>query len=84
MSCFWDEYPKLKNVDQKTAQDLRDLAQSLSTFIADEFNKGSFKPNLFDTQKRKIKLHSHCHEKAYGKAEQVALALSIPGVLVIT
>ena len=79
LSCFWDEYPKLKNVDQKTAQDLRDLAQSLSTFIANEFNKGSFKPNLFDTQKRKIKLHSHCHEKAYGEAEQVALALSIPG-----
>lgn len=62
---FRDEYVDL--VDEDQLQDARNLAANtflIDDFIAREIDKGNINKNLFTKEKRTIKLHGHCQQKA--------------------
>lgn len=76
---FRDEYPALLRDNEKTkALELKDKTWLFEEYILQEFNKGNIQSSQFDTTPRKIKLHTHCHQKALSEESTVALALSIP------
>ncbi len=62
---FRDEYPEL--VDQELVEDARSLGKNalmFDEFFMKEVEKGNIVSESFKTEKQKIKLHGHCHQKA--------------------
>lgn len=78
VSCFWDEYQKLEGLDHVKTAALAAISYTFSSFLALAYEKGSFTSNIFKQDKKNILLHTHCHEKALGKATKTLQALSIP------
>jgi FAD/FMN-containing dehydrogenase/Fe-S oxidoreductase len=76
---FRDEYLDLAYPENKAAA--KYLAQNSFLFeewLASENDKGNIDKNLFTNQKRLIKLHGHCHQKALSNIVTAKKALSIP------
>ncbi|WP_338872887.1 FAD-linked oxidase C-terminal domain-containing protein [Spirosoma sp. SC4-14] len=76
---FRDEYPDL--VDESLMADAKRLAENTLTFeefIARESDAGRIKPEQFTTEKRLIKLHGHCQQKAVSSLVPGKKALSLP------
>lgn len=76
---FRDEYPEL--VDASLRQDATRLANHVflfEEFIAHEFEKGHIRSEQFHQDKREIKLHGHCQQKALSSMALAQKALSIP------
>ncbi len=76
---FRDEYPDL--VDESLVASARHLAQNTLTFeefIAREMEAGRIRPDQFTDQKRLIKLHGHCQQKAVSSLVPGKKALSLP------
>jgi FAD/FMN-containing dehydrogenase/Fe-S oxidoreductase len=76
---FRDEYPRL--VDASLVDAAKKL--KLHTFLIDEFiGKEIFLGNIssekFNEEKRKIKLHGHCHQKALSSLTWTENMLSLP------
>jgi Fe-S oxidoreductase len=77
---FRDEYPDL--VGPSLRNDALELAKH--TFLFDEFilqvmATGDRNPaNLFTSEKKHIKLHGHCHQKALGSVATTRKMLSLP------
>ena len=76
---FRDEYidfagEKLK----KDAEQLAKNAMMIDEFIAREINRGNIRKESFTTEKRKIKLHGHCHQKALASTAATLKLLSFP------
>jgi len=76
---FRDEYPDL------VREELRNTAKSLAknVFLVDEFlsaeaEKGNIPASLFTAEKRNIKLHGHCQQKALSSALHSRNILSLP------
>jgi FAD/FMN-containing dehydrogenase/Fe-S oxidoreductase len=76
---FRDEYPDL------VREELRAAAKELSrnVFLIDEFlsneaEKGNIPANLFTAEKRSVKLHGHCQQKALSSALHSKNILSLP------
>jgi Fe-S oxidoreductase len=76
---FRDEYIDLAN------DDLFDAAKSLSKnvftieeFIAKEIDKGNITSIQFKNEKRNIKLHGHCQQKALSSVAPTVKILSLP------
>lgn len=74
-----DEYLEL------VPQDLRDAAEKIAknTFQFDEWfareiDRGKIKKEAFSTEKRLIKLHGHCHQKALSSLTSTKKSLSLP------
>lgn len=74
-----DEYLEL------VPQDLRDSAEKIAknTFQFDEWfaceiDRGNIKKEAFSTEKRLIKLHGHCHQKALSSLTPTKKSLSLP------
>ena len=76
---FRDEYPDL--VDESLAGDARELAKHALTFeefIARELDAKRIDPALFTDEKRLIKLHGHCQQKAVSSLVPSKRILSLP------
>lgn len=76
---FRDEYPDL--VDSSLAEDARVLAKNALTFeefIARELDAKRIDPALFTDEKRLIKLHGHCQQKAVSSLVPSKRILSLP------
>ena len=76
---FRDEYPDL--VSDELVNDARRIAQYVLTFeefIARELDAGRIKPTQFTEEKRLIKLHGHCQQKAVSSLVPSKKALSLP------
>lgn len=76
---FRDEYPDL------VREGLRDAARQLAkhVYLVDEFlanaaDKGQIRKEQFSTEKRHIKLHGHCQQKALSSALHSKKILSLP------
>ncbi|GAB3979699.1 FAD-binding and (Fe-S)-binding domain-containing protein [Spirosoma terrae] len=76
---FRDEYPDL--VDESMVAEARQLAANTLTFeefIAREADAGHITSNQFTSEKRLIKLHGHCQQKAVSSLVPGKKALSLP------
>lgn len=76
---FRDEYIDL--ADDENYEKAKALAQHVflaDEFIADEIEKGYISKDLFTAEKRHIKLHGHCQQKALSSAGFSATLLSLP------
>ncbi len=74
---FRDEYLRLAN-DKSTAENL-----SKNVFLVEEFFKkevvaGNISASAFTSEKKKIKLHGHCHQKALSGVESTFVMLNLP------
>ena len=76
---FRDEYPDL--VDESLVEDARRIAQYTLTFeefVAREAEAGRIRPEQFTDEKRLVKLHGHCQQKAVSSLIPGKKALSLP------
>ncbi|MEL7003794.1 MAG: FAD-binding and (Fe-S)-binding domain-containing protein, partial [Bacteroidota bacterium] len=74
---FRDEYPDL--VDEQLVEKAKELSRN--TFTVEEFLEKIIKgidPSIFSEDKRLIKLHGHCHQKALSSLVPTKKILSIP------
>jgi Fe-S oxidoreductase len=76
---FRDEYPDLADDDQlEAAKELAKHAWIIDEFIASEIEKGKISSETFTKEKRNIKLHGHCQQKALSSVAPSVKALSLP------
>lgn len=76
---FRDEYIDLADDDQ--FNDAKELAKHvfiIDEFIAAEIEKGHISKEIFTKEKRNIKLHGHCHQKALSSLASSVKLLSLP------
>ncbi|PIB37219.1 FAD-binding protein [Reichenbachiella sp. 5M10] len=74
-----DEYPDLCDVELKgKAQDIADACLTIEEFITREFRRGNIDKGLFSMEKKKLKVHGHCHQKALSSVMTLKETLSIP------
>jgi Fe-S oxidoreductase len=76
---FRDEYPDL--VPERLAAAARSLAGHtllIDEFLAREAARGRISPDAFTAERREIKLHGHCHQKALSSLAPTVAALSLP------
>jgi Fe-S oxidoreductase len=76
---FRDEYPEL--VDEKLIEDAKKIGKNALTieeFLAAEFQKGNISKQQFTSDKRDIKLHGHCQQKALSGTNDSMVVLGIP------
>jgi FAD/FMN-containing dehydrogenase/Fe-S oxidoreductase len=76
---FRDEYPDLADEDQlDAAKELSKHAWIIDEFIASEIEKGNIAKESFTKEKREIKLHGHCQQKALSSVARSVKVLSLP------
>lgn len=76
---FRDEYIDLASDENLTnAKELSSAVFCIDEFIANEFAAGKIATSLFTNEKRHIKLHGHCQQKALSTITSTSSALSIP------
>ncbi len=76
---FRDEYPEL--VDENLIEDAKKLAKhalTIEEFLSAEFQKGHISKDQFTSEKREIKLHGHCQQKALIGTNDSMIVLGIP------
>jgi Fe-S oxidoreductase len=77
--CFRDEYVDLADDDQfETAKHLAGNVFMIDEFIAGEIEKGNINKEKFTNEKRLVKLHGHCQQKAIGSLVSTVKMLSLP------
>lgn len=76
---FRDEYPDLVEADLvESAKNLAKNALMIDEFIAREIDAKRIKSEQFTQEKRLIKLHGHCQQKAVASLTPTKKALSLP------
>jgi Fe-S oxidoreductase len=76
---FRDEYIDLADDDQlAAAKQLSENVFLIDEFIANEIEKGNILPKQFTKEKRTIKLHGHCQQKALSSVIPSVRSLSMP------
>ena len=76
---FRDEYVDLADDDQfEAAKELAKHAWIIDEFIASEIEKGNITKESFTKEKRNIKLHGHCQQKALSSVTSSVRILSLP------
>jgi len=76
---FRDEFPDLMPADLKAAaQTLAGHALLIDEFIAHEIEAGRISAASFHAEKRSIKLHGHCHQKALSSMLPTVRMLELP------
>ncbi|KAA9354612.1 FAD-binding and (Fe-S)-binding domain-containing protein [Larkinella humicola] len=76
---FRDEYADLMPPELKAAaQHLAQHSLLVDEFIAQEVDRGNITKTAFTTEKRLIKLHGHCHQKALASQVPTKKMLSLP------
>ena len=74
---FKDEYPKLSSHAEK-AKKLAANCMLVETFITQEIERGNIQSSQFHSEKKEIKIHSHCYQKALGKPFHTFQMLNLP------
>ncbi|MHA4806681.1 FAD-binding and (Fe-S)-binding domain-containing protein [Flavitalea flava] len=76
---FRDEYPDLATDEQlEAARKLARNSYFIDDFIAREIDRGNIRPDQFTKEKRQIKLHGHCQQKALSSVAGSVKMLSLP------
>jgi Fe-S oxidoreductase len=76
---FRDEYIDLADDDKfESAKRLAKNVFTMDEFIANEIENGRIKAVQFTSEKRKIKLHGHCQQKALSSLAPTVRLLSLP------
>ncbi len=76
---FRDEYPDLVPAPLRpAARRLAGQALLFEEFVAREADAGHILPEAFTTERREIKLHGHCHQKALSSLQPAVRALTLP------
>lgn len=76
---FRDEYPDLlRGKAQHQAKSLTQHCLTIEEFFAKEIDKGNIKAAQFTEDKKLIKLHGHCHQKALSSLTPSKKMLSLP------
>jgi FAD/FMN-containing dehydrogenase/Fe-S oxidoreductase len=76
---FRDEYPDLADDDKLiAAQALAKNVFLIDEFIASEIEKGNITKDQFTKEKKEIKLHGHCQQKALSSVAPSVKMLSLP------
>ncbi|SFQ35405.1 FAD-binding and (Fe-S)-binding domain-containing protein [Parafilimonas terrae] len=76
---FRDEYVDLADDDLfEIAKELSKKVFTVEEFIAREIDKGNITAQQFKTEKRSIKLHGHCQQKALSSVAPTVKILSLP------
>lgn len=76
---FRDEYIDLADDDQfEAAKHLSGHVYLIDEFIASEMDKGNINSSQFTKEKRHIKLHGHCQQKALSSVASSVKLLSLP------
>jgi FAD/FMN-containing dehydrogenase/Fe-S oxidoreductase len=76
---FRDEYPDL--VDENLAKDAKKLSENvfmIEEFLAKEIEAKRISKSAFTTEKRLVKLHGHCQQKALTNIVSAKKTLSLP------
>ena len=76
---FRDEYIDLTRGEVK--DQAREIAKNtflIDEFLAAEMDKGNIKAEQFTEEKKRIRLHGHCHQKALGSVVPSKKMLSLP------
>ncbi|MCF8366755.1 MAG: FAD-binding protein [Bacteroidales bacterium] len=76
---FRDEYPEL--VDKHLVDDAGKLAKNalmFDEFMEREIKAGKIDKHLFTQEKKKIRLHGHCHQKSLASVAPTKFMLSLP------
>jgi len=77
--CFRDEYLDLATDDQlESAKKLSKNVFLIDEFIAMEVEKGNIATSMFTKEKKLIKLHGHCQQKALSSMAFTVKMLSLP------
>ncbi|SRR5579871_1650563 len=76
---FYDEYIDLADDDKfEAAKKLSKKVFTIEQFIAAEIEKGNISKERFTVEKREIKLHGHCQQKALSSVNHTVKILSLP------
>ncbi|MGK7390073.1 MAG: FAD-binding and (Fe-S)-binding domain-containing protein [Candidatus Cyclobacteriaceae bacterium M2_1C_046] len=76
---FRDEYPALVEEDlKKPAAEISENVLLLEEFIGREFQEGRIKHSSFTDDKKLIRLHGHCHQKALSTMVAAKKTLMLP------
>lgn len=76
---FRDEYIDLADDENfTTAKELAKNVFFIDEFIASEMKRGNISKNQFTKEKRLIKLHGHCHQKALSSVAPSVKMMSFP------
>jgi Fe-S oxidoreductase len=76
---FRDEYPELVDKeDLETSQKLARNSYMLEEFILREIERGNIKKEMFTREKRRLKFHGHCQQKAIATTRASVECLSFP------
>lgn len=76
---FRDEYLDLADADWKPqAQALAQHCYTLEEFLAKERDAGRIRPEQFSTDKKLVKVHGHCHQKALSSMTPTKKILTLP------
>jgi Fe-S oxidoreductase len=83
--AFRDEYPDLATDENlEAAQKLATNALMIDEFLAREVERGNISAIQFTTEKRDIKLHGHCQQKAVASVAPTVKLLSLPANYSVT
>lgn len=74
---FKDEYIRLAS-DTPSAKMIAANTFLIEEFLAGEIKKGKIRPDHFTKDKKVIKIHAHCHQKALGSPKATFDVLNLP------
>nr|WP_299385363.1 FAD-binding and (Fe-S)-binding domain-containing protein [Allomuricauda sp.] len=74
---FRDEYKRL-STDQDLVAQLSQHSFLIEEFLAQEIGNGNITTDSFTQEKRKVKIHSHCHQKALSNQKVTFDILNLP------
>jgi hypothetical protein len=74
---FRDEYIRLAD-DINSAKIIAKNTFTIEEFLKNEFEKGNIRTNQFTNEKKSIKIHGHCHQKALSSTHATFSILNIP------
>ena len=74
---FRDEYKRL-GMDAVKTEKLASMTYLIEEFLAEEIRMGNIQPGSFTKEKRQIKIHNHCHQKALSNQKVTFDILNLP------
>lgn len=76
---FKDEYIDLTKGEMKEkARKIAEHTFLIDEFLAEEIQKGKIQADQFTTEKKRVRLHGHCHQKALSSQVPTKRMLSLP------
>ena len=74
---FRDEYLRLAD-DKEAAKKLAKNSFIIEEFLKQEISEGNIKAEQFTKKKATIKIHGHCHQKAFSNVSRTFDILNLP------